>query len=555
MDHKRNLIILALAIVSYLLLLAWNADNPAGGPAPVAQQSTQVNSATANDLPSASDTGDVPVAAPVPNQATTTQNGSSLITVITPVQEVVIDLGGGDIVAVNLPTFPTSIDTPDDPFRLMRNDSSMVYVAQSGLVGPDGPDASPNGRPRFSSAQTTYSITEGELSVDLTANVNGANLIKRYKFSADDFLIGVEYIVNNRGTAPLNLNLYGQLKRDATPDSSSPKGFGIRTFLGAVMTSPDDPYIKADFGDIDDGVSPVAMPGGWIGFSQHYFFSGWIPADEGNNTFSARRNNVGQYLIGFVGPQRTIAPGETATLSANLWAGPKDQERLEAIAPNLGQTIDYGKLWFVAYPIFWLLSHIYALVGNFGVAIILLTVVIRVLFLPLSAKQYRSQAKMKKLQPKVEQLKARYGDDKQKFVQAQMELWKKEQVNPFSGCLPVLLQMPVFLGIFWVLNESVELRQAPFILWYRDLSMMDSYFLLPLLLGGAYYLQQHMTPMPTTDPMQAKVMKWMPVLFTGFFLWFPAGLVLYYLVNALLGILQQWYFVRKADQQGKAKEA
>src|SRR5690606_36360199 len=195
------------------------------------------------------------------------------------------------------------------------------------------------------------------------------------------------------------------------------------------------------------------------------------------------------------------------------WAGPKDQERLEAIAANLGQTIDYGKLWFVAYPIFWLLSHIYALVGNFGVAIILLTVVIRVLFLPLSAKQYRSQAKMKKLQPKVEQLKARYGDDKQKFVQAQMELWKKEQVNPFSGCLPVLLQMPAFLGIFWVLNESVELRQAPFILWYRDLSMMDSYFLLPLLLGGAYYLQQHMTPMPTTDPMQAKVMKWMPVLF------------------------------------------
>ena len=554
MDHKRNLIILALAVVSYLLLLAWNVDHPAGGTAPVAQTSP-VTTTGADDLPAAiGNSGDVPVAAPSVNQPAP-QNASSFITVMTPVQEVVIDLGGGDIVAVNLPTFPNSLDTPDDPYRLMRDDSSMVYVAQSGLVGPDGPDASPSGRPRFTSSQTTYSITEGSLDVDLTATVNGVNVTKRYRFTSDDFLIGLDYIIDNRGPTQLNLNLYGQLKRDATPDPSSPKGFGIRTFLGAAMTSPEDPYIKADFGDIDSGVAPVAMPGGWIGFSQHYFFSGWIPEGEGNNTFSARRNNVGQYLIGFVGPQQTIQPGQSATLSANLWAGPKDQYRLEAIAPNLGQTIDYGKLWFVAYPIFWLLNNIYELVGNFGLAIISLTVVIRLLFLPLSAKQYKSQAKMKKLQPKVEQLKARFGDDKQKFVQAQMELWKKEQVNPFSGCLPVLLQMPVFLGIFWVLNESVELRQAPFILWYRDLSMMDSYFVLPLLLGGAYFLQQHMTPMPTTDPMQAKVMKWMPVLFTGFFLWFPAGLVLYYLVNALLGIMQQWYFMRKMNKQSKLAES
>jgi len=555
MDHKRNLIILALAVVSYLLLLAWNEDNPAAPPA-VTQGNTQIELSNPSDLPSSNgDSNDVPVATgnTAPQQAA--QSGSSLITVITPVQEVVIDLAGGDIVALNLPTFPSSLDTPDDPFRLLRNDAGMVYVAQSGLVGPDGPDASPNGRPRYNSAQTSYSLTEGELTVDLTANIDGVNLTKRYRFSADDFLIGLDYIVENRRAAPINLNLYGQLKRDNTPDPSSPSGLGMRTFLGAAMTSPDDPYIKADFDDIDDGITPISMQGGWIGFSQHYFFSGWIPRGEGNNTFTARKNNSGQYLIGFVGPQYSVAPGQSTTLSAELWAGPKDQDRLEVIAPNLGQTIDYGKLWFVAYPIFWLLSHIYEWVGNFGVAIILLTVVIRLLFFPLSAKQYASQAKMKQLQPKIEQLKARYGDDKQKFVQAQMELWRKEKVNPFSGCLPVLLQMPVFLGIFWVLNESVELRQAPFILWYRDLSMMDSYFVLPLLLGGAYFLQQHMTPMPTTDPMQAKMMKWMPVMFTAFFLWFPAGLVLYYLVNALLGILQQWYFMRKLDNQSKLKEA
>jgi YidC/Oxa1 family membrane protein insertase len=551
MDHKRNLIILALAVVSYLLLLAWNEDYPSVVPAPTTQNS-QAEVPNASDLPGSTSPSDVPAATPTP--AAAQPAAASLITVMTPLQEVVIDLAGGDIVSVRLPTFPTSVDTPDDPFRLLRNDAGMTFVAQSGLVGPSGPDASSAGRPRFNSTQTSYSITEGELSVDLTANINGIAITKRYRFNADDFLIGLDYLVDNRSAEPLNLNLYGQLKRDASIDPSNASGFR-RTFLGAVMTSPDDPYIKAAFKDIDKGVDPVTMMGGWIGFSQHYFFSGWIPSTDDSNTFSVRRNNTGEYLIGFVGPQQSIAPGQSATLSANLWVGPKDQDRLAAIAPNLGQIIDYGKLWFVAYPVFWLLSHIYKFVGNFGVAIILLTIVIRVLFLPLSAKQYDSQAKMKKLQPKIEQLKTRYGDDKQKFVQAQMELWKKEKVNPFGGCLPVLLQMPVFLGIYWVLNESVELRQAPFIFWYRDLSMMDSFFVLPLLLGGAYFLQQHMTPLPTTDPTQAKMMKWMPVLFTGFFLWFPAGLVLYYLMNTLLGIMQQWYFTRKLDKQSAAKEA
>ncbi|MDR0779541.1 MAG: membrane protein insertase YidC [Pseudomonadales bacterium] len=568
MDHKRNLLLLALAVVSYFMLLAWNKDYPAEVPAPVAQnsQAETLNAsdlpgnASANDVPSDVPSAQTPSAAQVAAQATA---ASSLITVLTPLQEVVIDLAGGDIVAVRLPTFPTSIDTPDDPFRLLRNDASMVFVAQSGLVGANGPDANPAGRPHFSSEQTRYSITDGELSVDLYATIDGINITKRYHFRANDFLIGLDYRIDNRSAAPLNLNLYAQFKRDSSPDPSSTASFR-RTFLGATMTSPDNPYIKATFADIDKDATrdtkdkhfkPIAMMGGWIGFSQHYFFSGWIPANDQENTFSVRKNNIGEYLIGFVGPTQNIAPGQSATLSTALWVGPKDQERLAAIAPKLGQIIDYGKLWFVAYPVFWLLSHIYKVVGNFGVAIIALTVVIRLLFLPLSAKQYDSQAKMKKLQPKIEQLKARYGDDKQKFVQAQMELWKKEKVNPFGGCLPVLLQMPVFLGIYWVLNESVELRQAPFILWYRDLSMMDSFFVLPLLLGGAYFLQQHMTPLPTTDPTQAKVMKWMPVLFTGFFLWFPAGLVLYYLVNALLGILQQWYFSSKLNTPSTPKEA
>lgn len=295
------------------------------------------------------------------------------------------------------------------------------------------------------------------------------------------------------------------------------------------------------------------MTGGWVGFSQHYFLSAWIPAADAQNNFSLRKNAAGEYLMGFVGPETRVAPGQSAVVEASFWAGPKDQYRLEEIAPDLGLTIDYGKFWFVAYPIFSLLTLINDQIGNYGWSIVMLTLVIRLIFYPLSVKQFRSQANMKRLQPKIAQLKEKYGDDKQKFMQAQMELWKKENVNPFSGCLPPLLQMPVFLGIYWVLNESVELRHAEFLLWYHDLSAMDPYFVLPLLLGAAYYLQQHMTPMMISDPTQEKVMKFMPVMFTVFFLWFPAGLVLYYLVNALVGILQQWYFIRKTEREHAAR--
>jgi YidC/Oxa1 family membrane protein insertase len=367
-------------------------------------------------------------------------------------------------------------------------------------------------------------------------------ITKRFVFSADDYLIGVQHSIVNNSPVEQVMNLFAQVKRDGRDDPSSATGVGINTFLGAVTTTQDDPYYKLKLDDLDDGDEAFDLEGGWIGFSQHYFLGSWIAPATTLNHFTTRRNSNGEYLLGFVGPDTVVPAGQQVQIDAALWAGPKDQYRLEVISPNLGLTIDYGMLWFVGYPIFWLLSQIYGLVGNYGLAIILLTCVIRILFFPLSAKQFKSQLAMKRLQPKIAQLKERHGEDKQKFVQAQMELWKKEGVNPFSGCLPVLLQMPVFLGIYWVLNESVELRQAPFILWYKDLSMMDSYFVLPLLLGGAYFLQQHMTPMMTTDPMQEKVMKFMPVMFCAFFLFFPAGLVLYYLANALLSISQQSYF-------------
>jgi YidC/Oxa1 family membrane protein insertase len=382
----------------------------------------------------------------------------------------------------------------------------------------------------------------------VTTAANNVRITKRFVFNADDYLIGIHHIVANGAATDQAMNLFAQVKRDRRDDPSNTGGFGVNTFLGAVLTTPDDSYYKLDFDDLDDGNKTFDVQGGWIGFSQHYFLTSWIAPDSANK-FETRRNANGEYLLGFTAPEIVIPAGQEVAIETALWAGPKDQYRLGAIAPDLGLTIDYGKFWFVAYPIFWLLTQIYALVGNYGVAIILLTCVIRLLMYPLSAKQFRSQLALKRIQPKVAQLKERYGDDKQKFMQAQMELWKKEGANPFGGCLPVLLQMPVFLGIYWVLNESVELRQAPFMLWYKDLSMADPYFVLPLALGAAYYLQQHLTPMMTTDPMQEKVMKFMPVIFCVFFLFFPAGLVLYYLANALLSILQQWYFNSTARKE------
>jgi len=568
MDIKRNLILVGLAVVSYLMLLAWNEDYPpntlsasieespsagiadsGAGQIPDLPLSATASETNENDLP------DIPVSGEVAAiEAVETPNPTQIITINTPKQIVTVDLKGGDIVGLSLPDFPTSMKTPDNPFPLLRQDSGMVYVAQSGLIGRDGPDASQQGRPLYRTAQSDYTITSDEQYVDLTFTAQGGiDITKRFVFSVDDYLIGVQYLVNNRSNSSWQGNMFGQIKRDDADDPSQTGGFRVNTYLGAAIYTPDDPYVKYDFEDIDDGVEPLETNGGWIAFSQHYFLGSWIPNADTNNTYTMRRNNQGQYLLTFVNPPVTVAPGQSGSIEAGFWAGPKDQYRLDEISPSLGLTIDYGLFYFIASPIFWLLTQINDLVGNYGLSILLLTLVIKIILYPLSAKSLKSMAKMRRLAPKINDLKDRYGDDKQKFMQAQMELWKKEKVNPFGGCLPMLLQMPVFLGIYWVLNESVELRQASFILWYDDLSQMDPYFILPILMGGAMFVQQMLTPMQTADPAQAKMMKFMPLIFMVFFLWFPAGLVLYYTANSVLSILQQWIITKQVERSYKPK--
>lgn len=567
MDIKRNLILVALAVVTYLMLLAWNKDYPADGrgndagenaPLAIAEQipdipAAETEASAVDDLP------DIPAAAPAatdaaPVVAAEPLAASRVITVTTPKQHITIDLVGGDIVEISLPDFPVSLDSPDEPFRLLRQDAGMTYVAQSGLIGRNGPDASAAGRPLYGTAATSYTVESGEESVDLTyMTPAGVVITKQFIFNADDYLIRVQYLVENNGSQSWQANMYGQIKRDGSEDPSMSGGFKLNTFLGAAIKTPDDPYVKYDFEDIEDGIDAVEITGGWIAFSQHYFLGSWIPDGTSLNNFTMRRNNAGEYLLTFVNPTLVVAPSETASVAASFWAGPKDQYRLEEISPDLQLTIDYGVFYFIASPIFWLLTQINDAIGNYGFSILLLTLVIKIILYPLSAKSLKSMAKMRKLAPKINALKEQCGEDKQKFMQAQMELWKKEQVNPFGGCLPLLLQMPVFLGIYWVLNESVELRQASFILWYDDLSQMDPYFILPILMGAAMFVQQMITPMQTADPAQAKMMKFMPLIFMVFFLWFPAGLVLYYTANSVLSILQQWIITKQVERTYKPK--
>jgi YidC/Oxa1 family membrane protein insertase len=323
----------------------------------------------------------------------------------------------------------------------------------------------------------------------------------------------------------------------------------MQPFLGAATTTTEDRFKKFSFGDIADEPWKNSYQGGWIAIMQHYFLSAWIPSANQSHTYSTRQTQAGFNIAGFTSSPVIVDPGQTGSYSMNLYVGPKDQYTLAEISPHLELTVDYGWLWWIAQPLFWLLTKIQSFVGNWGVAIILLTVFVKGAFFKLSAASYRSMAKMRKVQPKMQSIREEYADDKQKQSQAMMELYKKEKINPMGGCLPILIQMPVFIALYWVLMESVELRQAPFALWINDLSVMDPYFVLPLMMGASMFFMQKLNP-PPPDPMQAKIMQWLPVIFTFFFLWFPAGLVLYWVVNNLLSMTQQFIITRAIDREG-----
>ena len=373
-------------------------------------------------------------------------------------------------------------------------------------------------------------------------------VIKRLTLHRGSYLIDIDYLIENNSANRWQGNLFGQIKRGSEPPpSANTNAMGMKPFLGVALTQPDDRFTKFTFDDLEEESFKAALPGGWIAVVQHYFLSAWIPDPDQTQTYSARVSSTGFNIAGFTSPALVLDPGNSGEVGAQFYAGPKDQYRLQEISPYLDLTVDYGFLWWIAQPLFWLLTNIHALVGNWGVAIILLTVLIKAAFFKLSAASYKSMANMRRVQPKMVDIREQFADDKQKQSQAMMELYKKEKINPMGGCLPILVQMPVFIGLYWMLMESVELRQAPFVLWIKDLAVMDPYFVLPLMMGASMFYMQKLNP-PPPDPMQAKIMQWMPVMFTFFFLWFPAGLVLYWVVNNLLSMAQQYFITRQIEK-------
>ncbi|WP_137973927.1 membrane protein insertase YidC [Pseudomonas sp. F(2018)] len=550
MDIQRSILLVALAIVSYLMVLQWNEDY--GQAAIPASASATVGGKPATDLPdvpTSNAADDVPTAngEANPQLAAPAAVSDELIRVKTDVLELAIDPKGGDIVQLTLPKYPRRQDHPEVPFQLFDNGGERTYLAQSGLIGSNAPDKS-SGRALWSSDKRSYELAEGQdqLVVELTYAEAGVNYVKRFSFERGQYDLGVTYKVDNQSGQAWSGNFYAQLKRDNSADPSSTTATGTATYLGAALWTAEEPYKKVKMGDMDDKNLRETVQGGWVAWLQHYFVTAWVADKDDSNSVQTRKDSQGNYIIGFTGPQLSVAAGASAETGAVLYAGPKIQEHLKQLSPGLELTVDYGILWFIAQPIFWLLEHIHNLLGNWGWSIIVLTIIIKLAFFPLSAASYRSMARMRAVSPKLAALKEQHGDDRQKMSQAMMELYKKEKINPLGGCLPILVQMPVFLALYWVLLESVEMRQAPWLGWITDLSIKDPFFLLPIIMGATMFIQQRLNPTPP-DPMQAKVMKLMPIIFTFFFLWFPAGLVLYWVVNNVLSIAQQWYITRQIE--------
>ncbi|AAM87658.1 membrane protein insertase YidC [Yersinia pestis] len=538
MDSQRNLLLIALLFVSFMIWQAWQVDN---NPQPTAQTTQQTTNTATGDKAS---------------QAVPGSGQGQLITVKTDVLSLTINTRGGDIEQANLLAYPDTLGS-SNTFELLETTPSFVYQAQSGLTGKNGPDNPANGdRPLFEVPQTSFVLADGqdELRIPLTfTSKDGSVFIKTFVLKRNDYAIGVDYHVNNASAAPLELTLFGQLKQSINLPKKRDTGsnnFALQTYRGAAYSSDETKYKKYSFSDIEDKNLDITTKGGWVAMLQQYFATAWIPAANETNTFYSAELGNGLAAIGFKGAPVVIQPGEQKQLSATLWVGPEIQNKMAEIAPHLDLTVDYGWLWFISQPLFKLLKFIHSFVGNWGFSIIVITFIVRGIMYPLTKAQYTSMAKMRLLQPKLAAMRERIGDDKQRMSQEMMALYKAEKVNPLGGCLPLIIQMPIFLALYYMLMSSVELRHAPFILWIHDLSAQDPYYILPILMGITMYFIQKMSPTTVTDPMQQKIMTFMPVIFTVFFLWFPAGLVLYYIVSNLVTILQQQLIYRGLEKRG-----
>lgn len=570
MNNLRLFLVISLVFVGYLLWDAWQRDYaPRPEPTSVARETTerQASSPPTDDGEPAVETGgDVPtgVAADLPagTGAATTPDAPEpaavadgpQVTVETDVLRVAISARGATLTDAYLLGYPVEVDKPGVPFQLLSREPGRVFIAQSGLISDDA--KVPDHRDRFTAPRERFVLgpESDTLQVPLTWQGDGVRVTRTFTFQRGSYVVDVTERVENTTGNAVSVREYRQLQRSPRPENG---GFSLTnperySYFGAAVYSPEDHYIKVEFEGMEEKRYQREITGGWAAMVQHYFFAAWIPpAEESNYYYSDIHSPAGanRYIIGGMTPRVSVPAGGSHEFSARLYTGPKLQDELEDVAPGLELTVDYGIFTILAQPLFWLLSLVHSVVGNWGWAIIGVTILIRLAFFKLTETQFRSTAKMRKLQPKMKALKERYGDDKQKLNQAMMEMYRKEKVNPLGGCLPLLVQIPFLIAFYWVLLESVELRQAPWMLWINDLSAPDPYYILPLIMGATMFLQQKMTPMPTADPMQEKMMMALPLVFTIMFAFFQSGLVLYWTVNNALSVAQQWFITRRIEAE------
>lgn len=573
MDFQRMMLWFALALVLVMLYERWiQYTKPPVPETASVETSTTVTPETGSEstdatIPGAPDsvpttgtetgTQNQPVTAPNVDD-TAVDNSAPTVEVVTDQFNVTLSLAGADLVAVDLLQHAASPELLDDPFPLVKSVMTPggldIMVTQTGIIGRSGefPEQLPNHTTEFTSENTSYRLEDGQDKLEVPFSYNaddGVKYRKVYVFSRDSYAIDIRFEVDNPTDKTWNGYLYSQFQRT---NANTEGGFSLMraapSYVGGAIYTAEEKYEKIKFGDMDDQALKRNSVGGWVGMLQHYFVGAFLPKPEQANVFYSSRTNKGdlpRYQIGLKNSQPTsVAASSTGVLSTRLYLGPKEREQLVKESEGLELSVDYGFLTPISEPLFWLLSKIHGVVGNWGWAIIFLTFLVKLLFFPLSAASYKSMARMKKMQPRLATLKERYGDDRQKLNQEMMQLYKKEKINPLGGCLPILVQIPVFIALYWVLLESVELRQAPFMLWIQDLSIKDPFFVLPIAMGASMLAQQFLNPAPM-DPIQQKVMMALPIVFTFIFLWFPAGLVLYWLVNNVLSISQQWYITKK----------
>ncbi|MEQ1487885.1 MAG: membrane protein insertase YidC [Methylotenera sp.] len=531
MDTKR---LILFVIFSMSILMLWEAWQREHTPAPVVQQQVQASNQTVNGVPADATT----------NAGTTAIDGTfkllagQRISVTTDLYKADIETTGGDLRRLELLKHRAANVADNDKSNFVLLDDAakpMTYVAQTGLIGAN----LPSHNAVFTSTATAYQMQADKdtLEVRLSWVGEGVTVDKIYTFHRNKYVIDVNYEIKNGSVAAITPEVYYQIVHDNESNQGSAL---MPTFTGGAYYTEAHKFDKIAFSDMEKEPLNIESKDGWVGLLQHYFVSAWIPKDGLARKFYTEKLNEHMYRIGTRSTLPSIAAGATYSIPARLFSGPQTKDDLIATAPGLKYTVDYGMLTIVATPLFWVLSKINGLVHNWGIAIILLTLLIKALFYPLSAKSYRSMAQMRELAPRLESMKKKFGDDRQKMQQAMMELYKTEKINPMSGCLPILLQIPVFIALYWMLLGSVELRHAPFFGWIQDLSAIDPYYILPLIMGASMIIQTKLNPKPT-DPIQAKVMTWMPVIFSVFFFFFPAGLVLYWVVNNIVSIWQQWY--------------